>query len=203
VPPAFPVDDFRSGLDPGAVKARFQVGPVDPTVLFIGSLDDRHGPDILLNAARDVLKTHPQVRFIFVGDGPLLWPLRVHARYLQLEYCVRLVGHMEGKALYELVAACDIVCLPSRESTGDWPILAAWAAKRPVVATHNAGGALIQHDQDGVLFYPSENSCVWSIDRILRDDALRERLRENGHQSLLARHGWGKAAQQIEELLQK
>jgi len=200
---AFPVDDFCSGLDAGAVKARFQVGPIDPTVLFVGELDDRHGPDIIMKAAHDVLKNQPQVRFVFVGDGAQLWPLRVHARYLQLEHAVRVVGHLEGKALHELLEAADIVCLPSREATEDWPILAGWAAKHPVLATHNVGGQLIQHEQDGVLFYPSENSCVWGIERVLRDEELRERVRQNGHQKLLARYGWGQAAAQLEELMCK
>jgi len=200
---AFPIDDFCSGLDAGAVKARFQVGPVDPTVLFVGELDERHGPDIIMKAAQDVLKKQPQVRFVFVGDGPLLWPLRVHTRYLQLEHAVRIVGHLAGKALYELIEAADIVCVPSRDSTEDWPILAAWAARRPVLATHNVGGKLIQHEQDGVLIYPSENSCVWGIERVLRDEDLRQRLRENGHQKLLARCGWGQAAAQLEELMSK
>lgn len=201
VPAPFPVDDFRSGLDPGAVKARFQIGPIDPTILFIGELDDRHGPDILVKASEHIFKNQPQARFVVVGDGALQWPLRVHARYLRLEHAIRLAGHLAGKELHELIEASDIVCVPSRETTEDWPILAAWAAKRPVVATHNIGDALIQHDHDGVLFYPSENSCVWAVERLLRDHELRRRLGQNGHDKLVERYGWGKAAVQLQELM--
>ena len=35
-------------IDRDAVKARYQVGPVDPLVLFVGDLDERHGPDDLV-----------------------------------------------------------------------------------------------------------------------------------------------------------
>src|SRR4029079_6689864 len=99
-------------------------------ILFIGELDDRHGPDALIKSVPTILKNHKQARFVFVGDGALQWPLRVHARYLLLEHAVRIVGHLSGDPLYDLIQSCDIVCVPSRAKTDDWPVLAAWAAKR-------------------------------------------------------------------------
>src|SRR5262245_32591031 len=134
----FPVEQFESSLDPGAVKARYQVGPIDPVLLFVGDLDERYGPDVLLKAMPAILRHHPQARLVIVGDGQLQWPLRVYARYLLLEYAVRIVGSVVGRQLQELVAASDVVCVPSRESTPWWPILAGWAAKKPVVASHEA-----------------------------------------------------------------
>ena len=66
-----------------------------------------------------------------------------------------------------------MVVVPSRESTPWWPIQAGWAAARPVVATHQAAPGLLEHEQDSVLVYPSENSLVWGIERVLFDADLR------------------------------
>ena len=103
------------------------------------------------------------------GNGDLYWPLRVYTRYLLLEHAVRLVGSVVGQNLNELIQAADVVVVPSRESTPWWPIQAAWAARRPVVLTHSAAPNLVQHEKDSVLVYPSENSLVWGVERILFD----------------------------------
>src|SRR5262249_10327439 len=113
----FPAHQFETPVDPGEIKARYQVGPVDPTILFIGDLEERYGPDMLLKAMPALLKNNKQVRLIVVGDGSLFWPLRVYARYLLLENAVRLVGSVQGKAAHELIQAADVIAVPSREPT--------------------------------------------------------------------------------------
>ena len=179
----FATEPFEGKLDPGAVKARFGVGPVDPTIVCVGDLSEPYGQDLLVKAMPAILKNHKQARLVVVGDGSLYWPLRVYARYLLLEHAVRLPGHLEGQALAELVAAADVVVVPSREQTPWWPVLAGWAAGRPVVATHHAAPGLISHEQDGVLCYPSENSLVWGVERVLFDAELRGGMAEKGRDS--------------------
>jgi glycosyltransferase involved in cell wall biosynthesis len=200
-PDMFPVEQFALGLDPGAVKARYQVGPVDPTILYIGDMDERHGPDVLMKSVPAVVKNHPQARFIFVGDGALYWPLRVHARYLLLEHAVRLAGNVQGQELNELIRAADIIAVPSREDTEWWPIQAGWAAERPVVASHDIAGSLLEHEQDCVRIYPNPSSCVWGIERVLYDAELGRALGRRGRARLEERFGWSNAARQVHELM--
>jgi glycosyltransferase involved in cell wall biosynthesis len=197
----FSVEPFAAKLDAGAVKARYQVGPIDPTILFVGDLSERYGPDLLVKAMPAVLKNHKQARLIIVGEGEMYWPLRVYTRYLLLEHAVRLVGHVEGQSLHELIESADIVAVPSREATPWWPIQAAWAARRPLVATHQAAPGLLEHERDAVLVYPSENSCVWGIERVLFDAGLRQALADRGGEKLDDRFGWGSVAAQVEELM--
>ena len=52
----FPASQFESQLDPGAVKARYQIGPVDPTIVCVGDLSEPYGQDLLVKA----LPVHPQ-----------------------------------------------------------------------------------------------------------------------------------------------
>ena len=197
----FPVAHFNTKVDPGQVKARYQVGPIDPTILFVGDLSERYGPDILLKAMPAILKNHPQARLIVVGNGALYWPLRVYARYLLIEHAVRLVGNVEGQALHELIQAADIIAVPSRATTPWWPFLAGWAAHRPVVATHEAAPGMLTNEQDSILCYPSENSCVWGIERILYDAELGRALAAKGHDKLQERFGWKSVAAQVEGFL--
>jgi glycogen(starch) synthase len=197
----FAVEPFAEPLDAGVVKARYHIGPLDPTILFVGDLEERYGPELLVKAMPAILKNHPQARLAIVGDGSLYWPLRVYTRYLLLEHAVRLVGHVEGQALNELIQAADIIAVPSREPTPWWPIQAAWAARRPLVASHQAAPGLLKHQSDAVLVYPSENSCVWGIERILFDAGLRQSLVDHGSDQFDERFGWGSVADQIQALI--
>lgn len=197
----FPMANFESDLDPGAVKARYQVGPVDPMILFVGDLDERYGPDLLIKAMPALLRHHPQARLVIVGEGHLFWPMRVFTRYLLLEHAVRLVGHVVDRPMYDLVQAADLVAVPSREATPWWPIQAAWAARKPVVATHEAARTLTDHEKDSVLVYPSENSVVWGVERVLYDPELRQAIGKAGRQKLEERFGWNRSAEDLESVL--
>ena len=156
---SFPWREFVSDLDPAVVKARYQIGPTDPTILFVGDLDERHGPDLLMRVMPALLKGHAQARLVVVGDGPLLWPLRVMSRYMLLDYAVRVTGHIGGREVRELVAAADIMAVPSRASTEDWQILSAWSARRPVVAARVAADGLCREGEDSLLIEPEAALC--------------------------------------------
>ena len=53
---SFPAANFQKELDAGAVKARYLIGPVGPTILFVGVMDEDHGPDLLIKAVPAILK---------------------------------------------------------------------------------------------------------------------------------------------------
>jgi glycosyltransferase involved in cell wall biosynthesis len=197
----FPVAHFNNKIDAGQVKARYQVGPIDPTILYVGDFSDRYGPDLLVKAMPAILRNHPQARLLLVGDGALYWTMRVYSRYLLLDHAIRFPGSVVGQPMHELVEAADIIALPSRDSTPWWPIQAAWAAQRPVVATHKAAPALLEHEHDSLLVYPVEQSLVWGIERLLYDADLCVALGQKGREKLEERFGWNNVAEQIEELM--
>ncbi|MEE8450777.1 MAG: glycosyltransferase family 4 protein [Thermoguttaceae bacterium] len=199
--PHIPMEHFEFTADKGEVKGRFEIGPVDPTILFIGDLDYRYGPDRLMKAMPGVLRDHPQARCVFVGDGDLVWPLRVYSRYLLLDHAVRLAGHLAENALYDLIHAADVVVVPSIEQTPWWPIEAAWAAKRPVVATQDAAPALLQHERDSLVVNSDEHSLVAGIGRVLGDPELGQTLAHRGRAKLEARYNENKVVAQIIEAM--
>lgn len=191
---------FEVDLDPGAVKARYDIGPLDPIIVYVGDLEERYGPDLILKAMPALLRHHKTARLLIVGDGSQFWPLRVFSRYLLLDHAVHLLGSITGTPCAELIRAADVMVVPSRESTPWWPIQAAWAAGRPVVATHEAARGLVEHEKDSVLVYPSENSLVWGVERVLYDAALQKAIGAAGRVKLEQRFGFNALAEQVEEM---
>src|SRR5262249_52509158 len=104
----FDTTPFDTGLDPGSIKARYQVGPLDPVLLYVGDLEDRYGPELLVKAMPAILRHHQQARLVIVGEGSSQWPLRVFSRYLLLDHAIRIVGSVVGRDAYDLVEASDI-----------------------------------------------------------------------------------------------
>jgi glycosyltransferase involved in cell wall biosynthesis len=195
------IRDFQFELDPGEVKGRFQIGPTDPTILFVGDLSETYGPDALMKAMPRILRNHKQARCVFIGDGDLLWPLRVTSRYLLLDYAVRLAGHLDGQALRELVYAADVVVVPSRGATPWWPIEAAWAANRPVVTTSEAAVALVNADKNALMVEAEESSIAAGVERIMNEPDLARSLAAEGREKLEERYSITKVVARIEELL--
>jgi glycosyltransferase involved in cell wall biosynthesis len=199
--PMFPVEQFAGEVDVGKVKARYNVGPVDPMIVYIGEMNERQGPDMLPKAMPAVLKKHPQARLVMVGDGSLYWPVRVQSRYLLLDHAIRMPGHLDGDTVCDLVRAADMIIVPSRDTTPAWPILAGWAASRPVVATREAAPEMLEHEHDAVLVYPESPSCAWGIDKVLTDPSLARAVARRGRQKLKERFGWDAIAAQVAEAM--
>ncbi|NQU21643.1 MAG: glycosyltransferase family 4 protein [Candidatus Nealsonbacteria bacterium] len=196
-----PMAGFRFDVDPAEVKQRFSIGPVDPTILYIGDLDERYGPNLLMKAMPAILEEHGQARCIFVGDGELLWPLRVFSRYLLLDHAVRISGHLADHELYELIHSADVIVVPSIDATPWWPIEAAWAASRPVIATREAAPTLLEHEQNCLLVEPNEHDLAAGIDRVLSNPLLAQAIAREGHIKLDDRYSENKVIAQIEEAI--
>src|SRR6516162_1606367 len=60
---------FDQPVDPGEVKNKYAIGPLDPTILFVGRMVVQKGPDILVRTMPSVLKYYPNAKFVFIGDG--------------------------------------------------------------------------------------------------------------------------------------
>jgi glycosyltransferase involved in cell wall biosynthesis len=118
-----------------------------------------------------------------------------------LDYAVRLAGSLEGQARRELVYASNVVVVPSRKATPWWPIEAAWAASRPVVATSEAASSLISADQNAAVVTADENSIAAGIDRVLTDPLFANSIVSNGRAQLEERYSINKVVAHIEEVM--
>lgn len=92
------VHQFDGFIDPGNVKRRHGLGPLDPTVLFSGRLSLQKGPDLLLEAVPGFLRHHANARFVFAGDGHMRGELERRAQQLGVAHATRFLGHQNGPA---------------------------------------------------------------------------------------------------------
>jgi glycosyltransferase involved in cell wall biosynthesis len=139
-----------------------------PLVLAVGRLHPQKGYDVLVAAAARWARRQPPPLVLVAGTGPS--EAQVRADVARTGAPVRLLGHREDVA--ELMAAADVVVLPSRWEARSLVAQEALHAGRPLVAT--AVGGLPGLLGDGAALVPPGD--VDALDRAvteLLDDPAR------------------------------
>jgi len=191
---------FDAPFDPGEIKQRYGIAPLDPTILFVGRLDYQKGPDILIEAIPRVLQSRGDAKFIIVGDGHLRWDLDRRAHQLGIMHAVRFLGAMGSNGeLVSLFRSSDAVCIPSRNEPFGIVLLEAWAARKPVVATHNGGPReMIEHGKTGFLVYANPDSVAWGIREVFGSFEHAKWMGEQGRVAAAYGYSWDRAAEHTE-----
>ena len=197
------VHKFDGFIDPGGVKCRYGIGPVDPTVLFSGRLCVQKGPDMLLEAVPGLLRHYPDAKFVFAGDGHLRGDLERRAHELGVAHSTRFLGYHNGWNLIDLYRACDVVCLPSRNEPFGISALEGWAAGKPVVASQVGGpGEFIWHTVTGLKVYPTVESIGWGLGTLFTNFEWARWMGRNGRLAAETKFTWDWVAAKTEECYQ-
>jgi len=166
----------RAG-DPALRVALVGGGP-DYVVLTPARLHPQKGHVYLLAAAAQVA----DATFVFAGDGPLRAELEARARELGIADRCRFLGQRAD--VPDLLAAADLVVLPSLFEGLPVSVLEAMAARRPVVATAIGGtDEAVTSEHSGLLVPPRDPGALASaIHRLRADPALAHRLASAGRE---------------------
>ncbi|MET9887268.1 glycosyltransferase family 4 protein [Streptomyces sp. NPDC006430] len=168
-----------AGPDPTADtgKTRAELGAVErPLLIAVGSLVERRGYSLLLDAARAWRVLDPVPLVVIAGEGPQRAELtrRIEAEGLP----VRLLGRRRDAA--QLLAAADLAVLTSRWEARSMLAQEALRAGVPLVATA-VGGVPELVGQAGVLVpYGDPGALASAVADLLADPARRAALAEAG-----------------------
>ena len=158
-------DAFAAARPPAAVRAELGLGPGDRPIGVAARMTAQKGHAHLLDALPAVLARVPAVVCVLIGDGPLRAAIEARARALGVAGRCRFTGARADVA--DLVAALEIVVLPSRSEGLPFALLEAMALGKPVVAT-TVGGCpeVVEHGRTGLLTPPGDPPAL--ADAILR-----------------------------------
>ncbi|MGB5544816.1 MAG: glycosyltransferase family 4 protein [Gammaproteobacteria bacterium] len=139
---------------PGAIDALRASWGGEFVIGHIGALDDKDkGQHQIIEIARLLCDSHPELRFVLVGGGPDEAGLRAAASGLP---SVHFAGHTEHVGDY--LGAFDLFLFPSRREGLGSILLDAMASGLPVVASRVGG--IPELIEDGV------NGCLLEVDDV-------------------------------------
>jgi len=149
----------------------------DPVVLFAGKLSSTKGPDLLVDAFRNLERD--KAHLVMVGSGPMGNDLQqrtgTHPR-------IHFLGFQNQSRMPTVYRLGDLFVLPSRSETWGLAVNEAMACGRAVVVTDRVGCAPDLIDDENGAVVPAE--CPAALQQTL-GDLLRdeERLQEMGRRS--------------------
>jgi glycosyltransferase involved in cell wall biosynthesis len=133
---------------------------------------------------RYILHHHPNAKLVMTGDGDMRGHVEHLAHRCGVAHACRFYGVLPRQQLIDLYKAVDCVCVPSRNEPFGLVVLEAWAAGKPVVATHHGGPSeFVWHDVTGFKIWPHAESVAWGVGSIF---ANFDHARWMGHNGRIA-----------------
>jgi glycosyltransferase involved in cell wall biosynthesis len=188
------VEPSRIAVIPATCLSEVELGPADgaafrqqhgltdePLVLFLGSKDFEKGGFHLLDAWPAIRGKIPRARLVCAGIGTPRWHEALKSRNLagiiDLDY-------IDGKDKQDLLAACDLLCVPSQVESFGIVLAEAWAKRKPVVGgSAGATREIVAEGKDGfTVDFGDVASLSRRVIELLSDPAEQARLGKNGRQ---------------------
>jgi len=172
----------QAALD--ALRARLDLSPENPVVLWVGLPVGFKHVELLLDAFARVHDALPAARLVLAGDfsGRPDLAARIDRD------AVRLAGRVAHEDLPPLYALADVYAHSSRYEGFGKVLVEALAAGTPVVATRSDGAeAIVRHGENGLLADHTPESLGDAILGLLRDPARARALGAAGQADALAR----------------
>jgi glycosyltransferase involved in cell wall biosynthesis len=195
-----PSDD----IDQASARARFDLPRNAVIVGLFSQLVPHKGAIDFVQAAHGAAAENPELHFVIAGHGPAAFADRVASEAAHGAAADRIHVVPPQPEVRELLAAVDLVTLPTL-----WPdplpraVMEAMAAGRPVVA-YDAGGVaeMVVNGETGVLCRPGDiNRLTRAFVELAADASLRRRHGETGRTRALELFGVDRHVDSMESVL--
>jgi glycosyltransferase involved in cell wall biosynthesis len=173
-------------------------------VMHHGVIDPQDHPEILVDAAADVIKEHPSTMFWIVGDGAAVPSIKEKAKRKGLKKHFFFSGWIPFEKVPAFLSACDVglVILPDIRSARIRVTLKGfeyWACEKPIVVSDlPALREVVEPWKTGLFYKPgdpkilAEKTCT-----LLEDKHLAKRMGEAGRKVVEEKYSWNKLAAQF------
>jgi glycosyltransferase involved in cell wall biosynthesis len=202
IPNAVDVSKFQVSVDRNAVRARYNVGPNEKLVLYVGRLVPQKGVEFLIQAVPRIDGRFGDAKFVIVGDGWLRGHLEALANQMGQRWRINFTGFIPDSELIALMRSADVLIIPSVYEPFGIVALEGMAAGVPVVASQVGGLAeVVEHDKTGEYVYMrNPESIAWGVERVLSNPAHAAWLVKNGREAVERVYSWEAVAKKTTEL---
>jgi len=173
-------------------------------VICVGRLSWEKAHNNTLDAWVEVLKVFPEAKLVFVGEGPEREKIEKQISDLKLGDSVTLTGNVTHDEVLQKMSESEVFVCPSlAEGLGNVFIEAQACGVTPIGTRVGGIPDIIRHEENGLLIEPKNSSQIAdSIIRLLKNDALRNKLRSKGLETS-RKFEWQGILEKIEGIYEK
>ncbi len=156
------------------IRHSMNISDSDKMLLCVGEFSDRKNQTAIITALNDLVKIHKNIMLVLAGEGNTLESCRQLVHEYELDRYVRFRGQVQDTA--PLYRCSDLLVTAAKMEGLPFNVMEALYCGVPVVASSVKGHAdLIRNGENGLL----TDHLLQSLDRILSDSALYEKLKAN------------------------
>jgi glycosyltransferase involved in cell wall biosynthesis len=183
---------------PEAFRQRYNLD--GPMILFLGQHYPYKGYQQLLQATAEVWKKVPEARFVFIGPD-VANSETFFARYSDPR--IHRLGSVDLQTKTDALAACTLLCVPSRQESFGGVYTEAWSFAKPVIGCRiPAVAEVISHGIDGYLVEQDAPSISNAICQVILDRSLGSAMGKAGQEKVDQQFTWEGLARKTERIYQ-
>lgn len=156
------------------------------TIVSAGRLVPWKGFLTLVEIMVGLTKKFPDLKLCIIGDGPERLMIERRIKQLELEHNIYLVGRVPQATLFEYLKQASVFALNTGYEGFSHQLLEVMAIGIPLITTDVGGNPEIVKDGENGLLVPynDKRELANAIERMLRDDELRNRCVAGGKETV-------------------
>jgi phosphatidylinositol alpha-1,6-mannosyltransferase len=195
------VDRFSKNRDKLTTKKKYNIDG-DPILLTVARLVEHKGIDTVIRTLPEIIKLHPKLTYLIIGEGPYRSCLEKLSNELKVERHVKFLGNIphnklqsESEAFYTI---CDLFIMVSRninniEAEGFGIVFLEAGLSRKACIGGKSGGIAdaVIDGVTGKLVDPNDPSEVSrAVLTLLENSEAANRMGENGYKRAVRYFNW-------------
>ncbi len=165
----------------------------NPILGVVGAFVPWHGLDFLVEAVARLHASHPEIRVLLVGDGPIRAEVEAEVKRLGLDEVIQFTGFIPPAQIPQFLRKMDICIIPDSNSHGSPMKLFEYMAmgKATLSPRYSPIVEVIEDAETGLLFAPRNlDDFCRQAERLLRDPVLAQKIGRQARQVVLEKHTW-------------
>lgn len=172
-------DKKQAGI---ALRNKYKL-PQDAIVsVTVGRLIHKKAQDYLITALPDIVKDHPNLYCLLVGDGPQREMFEEKAKSLNVYDRIRITGMLDD--VMPVLAGADLMIHPSKEEPFGIVLLEGMCYGLPIAASRIGGiPEVVAEGETALLFEPENSSSLYNmVNRLLSKKEIFNSFSISGYQ---------------------
>lgn len=199
-----------NGVDPLVYKLDGDNLRGRQTLLTVGRLEKYKGQKQVIEIMPAIVQKFPNAVYNIAGDGPEHDDLERTINELSLKKNVFLLGKVSADALIKLYQNCNVFVLYPQLTIDNYEgfglvYLEANACGKPVIASNTGGirDAVVDGETGFIVPQNDSRQLLEKILLLIGNEALAEKMGQNGRKRVVAEMNWSLAAQKMLDIMQK